>query len=365
VLHASNSALTGRIGATWLGSRAGIGAGALFAMFPASVEAVAWNAGIFDLASTTCALGAVAIAQAAYATTARAWAIGAIVAAGLLSKETAVAIPALVLLVAIPVEAPRLRTPLAQLGIASGVALLYLLLRAALTSEMAGHLQHLPADRRAWKDLIVRPFSALAVPMRSDLGMPVSAYIAGLLVLVLLAVAVVHMNRVESTPQNRGRVSAVWFVGMAWVGLSTLPLLLSFYVAPTLEGSRYLYLPAAGWALALASALVPSDLRWMRPVGWVAVALLLAIFAGRIMQERDMWLEAARVRDVLLTDAARLARQMSCRSLEVENPPDNVRGVFVFRQGLPQALAPLTDRHGSNSCVLRWTGSDLVAVSGS
>ncbi len=90
--------------------------------------------------------------------------------------------------------------------------------------------------------------------------------------------------------------------------------------------------------------------------------LLLVVFAARIEQERTVWVDATRVRDVLLTEAGRLSQQMSCRSLEVHASPDAERGVFVFRQGLSEALAPLTNQSGTEACILRWTGSGLAPV---
>ena len=59
VIHAVNSVLVARIGSAWLGPRAGVVAGTIFAMFPASTEAVAWNAGAFDMIATCCVLLAV------------------------------------------------------------------------------------------------------------------------------------------------------------------------------------------------------------------------------------------------------------------------------------------------------------------
>jgi hypothetical protein len=52
VLHAANSALVAKLASYFGGYRAGLVAGLLFAVYPGSVEAVAWTAGVFELFST-------------------------------------------------------------------------------------------------------------------------------------------------------------------------------------------------------------------------------------------------------------------------------------------------------------------------
>lgn len=362
LLHAVNSALVAHIGASWLGPRAGVSAGIIFALFPSSTEAVGWGAGVFDLASTAFALGAVAVWLAQSGKAGTIWTLVLMCVGGLLSKETALAIPALLLLVVAvsPVQPSRLR--IVQVLITGLLSLGYLAIRASLAPVVAGHLQNLPGDRRQWKDLLVRPFSGLTVPMRTDEGVEATVYVGGLLLLTLFAIAAIRVLRASGTGHESNRAAAVLCLGIGWITLSTLPLLLSFYVAPNLEGSRYLYLPAAGFALA---ASVAFD-RWggsrLNVVATVALAGLLALFASRLNEERHLWVAAANTRDALLTDAARVARAQACGSLAVHDAPDAVRGVFVFREGLAEALGAIPTEAGGKPCELRWTGSGLTAT---
>ena len=94
----------------------------------------------------------------------------------------------------------------------------------------------------------------------------------------------------------------------------------------------------------------------------VALAGLLTLFVTRLNAERKLWVAAADTRDALLTDAARVARAQACSSLAVQDAPDTVRGVFVFREGLAEALDAIPTEAGGKPCELRWTGSGLTAT---
>ena len=362
LLHAVNSALVAHIAASFLGPRAGVSAGIIFALFPTSTEAVGWGAGVFDLASTAFALGAVAVWLSPSSKAGNVWTLLLLCVGGLLSKETGLAIPALLLLVVAVSPTEPSRPRIVQVLIAGLLSLGYLAIRASLAPVVAGHLQNLPGDRRQWKDLLVRPFSGLTVPMRTDEGVEAAAYIGGLLLLTLLAIAAIRVLRASATEDATNRPAAVLCLGLGWITLSTLPLLLSFFVAPNLEGSRYLYLLAAGFALA---ASVAFD-RWggsrLNVFASVALAGLLTLFVTRLNEERHLWVAAANTRDALLTDAARVARAQACSSLAVQDAPDTVRGVFVFREGLAEALGAIPTEPGGKPCELRWTGSGLTAA---
>lgn len=360
LLHSVNSALVAHVGASWLGPRAGVSAGILFALFPTSTEAVGWGAGVFDVASTSFALGAVAVWLSQSDKVGHAWTLPLMCVAGFLSKETGIAIPALLLLVAAMAPFQPSRGRVVQLLIAGMLGLGYLATRALSAPVIAGHLQNLPGDRRQWKDLVVRPFSGLAVPIRTDEGVKATVYIVGLLLLALFAIAVFRVLRTSAVEPASNRAAAVLCLGIGWITLSTLPLLLSFYVAPNLEGSRYLYLPAAGFALAVSVAFEHSGGSRPNVFALVALAGLLALFATRLNEERYLWVGAANTRDALLTDAARVARAQTCGSLTVQDAPDAVRGVFVFREGLAEALGAIATEAGGKPCELRWTGSALT-----
>jgi hypothetical protein len=64
----------------------------------------------------------------------------------------------------------------------------------------------------------------------------------------------------------------------------------------------------------------------------------------------------------VLAEASRIISATPCRTLTVHDAPDNVRGAFVFRQGLTEALEQLEMNPNGHACDVRWTGSLLVPV---
>src|SRR5262249_24644871 len=148
-------------------------------------------------------------------------------------------------------------------------------------------------------------------------------------------------------------------VGLAWTLLSAVPLLGEFYVGPDLQGSRYAYLPLAGFSLALAGALAASSnegFQWIGSIGSCAMCV-----AGLLAWPVNVasWQAAAATRDALIMDAQRVVFEHGCSTLEVRGAPDNVQGAYVFRQGLPVALRELHYAHKGSACIATWKSDKL------
>jgi hypothetical protein len=71
-----------------------------------------------------------------------------------------------------------------------------------------------------------------------------------------------------------------------------------------------------------------------------AVALCLLWVAGTRINGVP-WTQAAARRDAVLVAVAQL-RAGGCTAVWIRNVPDSVRGAYVFRNGLPEAIAPVT-----------------------
>ena len=364
LVHAVNSALVAGMSAGWMGPRAGLAAGLVFAGFPASAEAVAWSAGVFDLLASAAALLAVTVWQRVAPSPGRTAILVALCVVGMLCKESAVVIPGLLILIALtsantPAEAlTRMRSLLLPVAVAAG----FVVTRALSSDAVTGHLGNLPSSRRQWKDLLVRPFGGVALPLRADAGPSAETYVLGLLVLIVVGVAIA---RALAPPRHasvdagaEGSTGAVLALGGGWILITALPLLMTFYVSATLEGSRYLYLSSAGFALALSSSLSgPSIVS--RVVAPTATIAILAIYGTRLNEERQIWQRAAALRDSLLSQASQIAETVPCRALTIANAPDNVSGAYVFRVGLDIAIAAVPTKPDGVPCSLRWNGSTL------
>ena len=266
-----------------------------FALFPASTEAVAWSAGIFDVLATLCVLCATLVSVRWAPSARQAVALLCCSLAGLFTKEIALAIPfllALTTLIGPTGSSPQWRRRMSALAVTVVVTGGYLVWRAFLSPAVAQHLDALPADRREWKDLLVRPFAALAVPIRTETGLPLEAYLVGLALLVLCAAASRwHTGQPLGARPPRPFQPVCCAAGRTrLVIFTTLPLLGQFYVSATLQGGRYLYLPAVGFAIVLAAALVGPARR--SAVGGVAFLLLLGLYVGVLRHERTVWRQA-------------------------------------------------------------------------
>ena len=348
VLHGVNAALvfylSTAIVPSWSRPVGPLAAG-LFLTSPVAVEPVTWCAGVFDVMLVTSGLVyLLVLAAGGSAGWTTLWAVASL-AMGLACKETAVALPALGVLLAVrrPVSWQALST-------SAAVALAYGAVRViGAPSILAGvSLRYLA------KELLSRPFAALGEPWTSGN--------LGLLPLLLgvflpLGYPLVILGYVLGRRGDwRGLSTAAWVVAGA------VPVLAYFYVGPDLAGSRYVYLPLVGWALLLAETGWEQGSEFARRA---AVSFLVCVVvAGVVGSERRLaaWRDAAALRDVVLVGAEHALRQNGCSAAVLAGAPETYNGAFVFRNGLPEALRRSTSVKVVNAptaeipaqCTLTW-----------
>jgi hypothetical protein len=298
-----------------LSRRQAMTAAALFLTFPANLEAVAWCAGVQDVMMTAGVLGSIVAASSS----ATAISLAAMVAA-LLSKETAVAAPFLMWLS----NRAGWRTPAMALAIASAYAAWRITTRSLAEGFVA-----VPTSYKL-KELLVRPYGTLAVPFRGA-QLTASPWL-GILLVCGLAVLLVRAAWLW-----RGNLPRILMVGTLalWVIVSIAPVYSMFDVSGTLQGSRYVYLATAGWSMLMAALLLPARSRL--DLLWVVAALTIGAVGLRV--NFVPWTRAAATRDEALSAVER-AKISGCNEVWIRNVPDSVQGADVFRNGLPEALAP-------------------------
>ena len=350
VLHGLNGALVGAL-AMAVGMSRGQAAAtaALFIVFPASPEAVAWISGLQDvLMTTTVLLGCIAWGGGG-----RSWRPAVLVLAalltGLATKETAVALPLLGLIL----WSGRL-PPRRNVAIALPAAILgggYAVWRLAGTTLPADYAQ--APSRWLLKEHLARVFGGLAFPFHDDLGA------AGAFAALVIGVAAPFLVAASARRWRRGEPPFDTLVRLAtWILVAPLPVYAYLYVTPDLQGSRYLYLPSAGWAIFVVALL---DSAFSGRVGRVLVAALVAITiavnALVLQVHLRAWQEAAAERDAVLAAGHRARAAYACGGPgSTYEGPDSVRGAYVFRNGLAEAL-------GASSgppCALRWVDRGFV-----
>ena len=317
VVHGINAALVAALAAaTGQPAATATVAGALFLTFPGHPEAVAWCSGLQDVLMTAGVLMAVVLSNAS-----RERLAVPILAGALLSKETAVAAPALLWLF------NRRRWRVALFGM--GVVAAYATWRLLLLPPAAGYASA-PSTYKL-KELLVRPFAALTVPVKTSVVAEwpsLGTALVCALVLLLLRAAWVW----------RGHREQIW-AGSALalaVLVSVAPVYSFFDVSPTLQGARYLYLPAAAWSIFIAVLLMSTGSR----LNLAFAAAVLGVSVIGLRANLAPWTTAARMRDDLLATIVR-AREAGCTAVWVRNVPDSLQGAYVFRNGLADAIAPV------------------------
>jgi hypothetical protein len=153
-----------------------------------------------------------------------------------------------------------------------------------------------------------------------------------------------------------------------WIVIAIAPAWAILVIPGNLEASRFLYLAGTGWALTLvAAAAGVSRVRSPFAVVPRVALLVLVLIAGAATREHlRHWQEAREARDALLRAVASDARLRACPDVAILNPPDTVRGAYVFRNGLHEALAGagivLVERPKLPSCRFEWREESGILV---
>lgn len=365
LLHASNvllhvvnaglvCVLATRVG---LPQREAFFAGALFAVFPAAVEPVVWPSGIQDVLMTTSVLGyLVLILRPDADRVHRALAV-ALLGIALVTKETAIVAPALAGILALATGASR-RTWGSIAFTAVGVGI-FLAIRFSVIPLPAGY--EVPLTRYFVKEILVRPFAAFTVPLRSSAG-PWHFLAA----LTMSAGLVIALQAAGSRWRWRDRELHLTLASAAFVLVSIAPAAAYLEVTPDLHGSRYLYLGAGAWTILLVIVVRAAWGSHSPAAVWCLIAICacwtLATGANLLA-----WRHAAVERDRILAAAGRAGLE-DCNAWAVFGLPSVVDGVPIFLNGFPEAMRAAgrketfrvaSDRVNPGECRLRWSGADF------
>ena len=356
VLHGVNAFLVSRLGAA-VGLSRGVAlcAGALFLSYPAAVEAVTWPSGVQDVLMTTFVLTVLVVATTSRSQVGRLlWACAALVVA-LLTKETAIAAPALLLMLGLVGE---IRRPVWITAAAcAAIVAVFLLVRFSVLPLPKDYSPG--ASRYAAKELLVRPFATLIVPFRAGetLRHPSLGLLSAAFVVLLLT-----FGSGRNGWRDPGAARAAAAVGMVLAAVG--PVLRYFYVDPDLLGSRYVYLALTGWVLLLATS--ASGLSSRAGPSMAPLLCLIAFWIPATRGHLLLWQNAAAERNRIL-EAAAGAADPRCSGWIVSGVPATIDGVPLFVNGFPDAVRPWLGEpvnmapaaQSDGQCQLKWTGSDF------
>lgn len=364
LLHALNAAMLAAIGLKLgLDRASAVGAAFLFVTMSSLTEAIVWISGMQDVLMATLALGAVLAVLGLRAlpqeTPLRAGTAVVLTAIALGVKETAVSIPVLAWLAAWATpygigRGTRRRT----LYTMTTVAILYVAIRVAagIASDYSRGI-----GRYFFKQLTVEPFAGLGAPWSSAWSEAHPwAGLSRIVIVALIAASIFVLRRRD------GRL-AVAVISAAWVFISVLPVFSLFHVSATLEGSRYLYLPAAGFALLLALLFGTLAQRVNASIAPVVMSIGVVVLAipslAATPAEIARWNEAAKTRDQILGSYVKVVPPDFCSTFVTEGVVDNIDGAYVLRNGFSQALKEMgspTDPAAGSPCRVSWTDHLVV-----
>jgi hypothetical protein len=356
-LHGVNAFLVTRLVGRWLAGRApALLAGALFLTSPLGPEAVVWCSGVFDVLATSLVLACVLVSRGydASANVARRSAFIALGLCALFSKETA-AVAGVLVLVDAWLRRSRARALVVDAAVLMGIAAVF-----GVTRIAASNLVRQPLTRYTVQRFLFGEFGSLAVPwhVRVIQSTP-------LLPIVTVCIVIGLSVTFALTRGGRERTRVV-VAAIAWIVAGGAPVATLFFVAPDLQGSRYLYLPAVGWvALLVALAGEPTgdhDGLFISRAASIALAALIVAGAGGVWFHQEPWRRAAALRNQVEAAARADTRLAACPAVRLRDLPDSVDGAYVFRNGAIEAFA--RDVHVTatldevpEECALRWSAA--------
>ena len=350
-LHGVNAALV-YVLALQLGLRtssAALAAG-LFAAFPASVETVVWPAAVHDLLVAVCALAFVLLARQG-----RSWlGLGAptlLLIVGLLSKESAVAIPVLASVVWLGRGGIDDNRAWRVILLGAAVCAVYGVVRMTLVAVPASFAQ--VPTRYMLKELIARPIATLTIPWNT------AFFRSWAVVPFLWAAGWVAAAATYAWSTTKGVPVHIVVRCVIAAFVAVLPVYSLLFVTPDLENARYLYLSTAFWVIALVALVSPLD--GLTPGRVLVLAAAIAVGVVGVQVHLTSWRDAAQVREQVLAAAANTLKTARCSPVSFVGAPDSVRGAYVFRNGLSEAILFRTGTvpaPGGN-CTFVWNGSEF------
>jgi len=353
ILHSLNAFLVFKLAAGLLKPQnieprmkriAALVAAVLFLLHPSHSEAVVWISGRADLLATLFVLLAL-LTYLVFEERKQELYLGAslgLFAMALLAKESAICAPFLILLIGLFGRA-KLRRLARVFAMFAAVLILFMFVRARFIGSFIGgygNTQHLNFAPGWLRDRVLEAIvRSIAPPLPgawlSFLFKPLQSPVFYLMVLLIAAGAATAILLRRRFYQHADRINQNRFILMLatlflMALLPVINLRLSLY--QTL-GERFLYLPTVFACLLI--AYVAAVLIRKVAVFLILMAVLLGFYSWSVYRTNLMWREAAQLSWTLRLD---LAETASATPLVVLNAPDNLRGVPVFHNGLPEAV---------------------------
>lgn len=343
-----------------------IAAGALFLLHPSHTEAVSWISGRADLLATFFCLAAL-WSWLSYARGKRPVQLALSLicfSIALLAKESAICLPFLVIVLGLLIRpAEKERNGLRQFILVVAPYFAILLVFVAVRSRFIGALvggygvsQHLNFSPTWLRDRLLEASVRsvlpslpsqlsrfLFKPLQSVVFLSFSLACAGV---VATAIILRHRWYGPADLKNQNRFLLILVALFLFALLPVINLRLTLYQT---QGERFLYLPTVFSCLLMTYLAVILVRR--QTLCFAILICVMGFYAVRLYQTNRSWSEAAQLTRSItdeLVDASTRDR------LVILNAPDNLRGVPIFHNGLPEALEYFQNRK-------RFTQVEIIA----
>jgi len=322
-----------------------------FALLPSHLEPVCWISCQADLLAAVLGLASLDLLlrrpEGSGLRVHAAWITCAALA--MLSKESVVALPAILLLAEAWI-APRSRASLARVALACALLLVgYALVRRACLGEWVagyghGSMAH-PRVAVVLANLALFPLRTLFAPVALGPGWE---SMAGARAADFHRLFEGTSARVVLILAAAAGLAALWVWRARWIGLpaslrfafagfalACLPVLTLRVSLVDSQGERLLYFPGMFLCLALGELLQPLLRRRAVAVAGLAVVFVAAL---TLVRGQSSWTSAQHLATDLVDATARHVGAAPGDSLVVLNLPDNLRGAYVLRNGLHHGI---------------------------
>ena len=178
----------------------------------------------------------------------------------------------------------------------------------------------LPALPSQWSVFLLKPLQSRLFG--------IIALVFSVIVAILVISRRKRYGRLERGEQNRYLLTVLLLFLFSL--LPVINLRLSLYDT---QGERWVYLPSVFICLALSYL---SAILIRNKPGWLLIMIcLLGFYSARLYQTNQRWREAAKLSRNILDD---LTKSATHSRLLIINAPDNLNGVYVYRNGLSEAM---------------------------
>jgi hypothetical protein len=216
--------------------------------------------------------------------------------------------------------------------------------------------------------IVVRFWTLQAFNLR-QLLLPYPAVALGLVLGVLAVWAISLLRRVSAC---RRSVEIMFYFGLVWYLVSNAPLMVSYLDA------HHLYIPSAGLCVAAAFLAAPIGREACPRVGyvrWLGAALVVVICASQLWSDNTQWARKAEVSGRGTSQLARAMTEIPRQALVIVWFPSDTPTVSIWDENLPYALQPpfqtmdlyspsrIVELPGTYCCPLpQWWGKTQAAL---